>query len=98
MKNAMSKSKPDISFYFKEIGMLILNTALVFAPDILGQFPKYTIAGTIAGTIGVAWRLAGIRKKYMEDTLPNFLTKFMDKAPNAITGVKGSKLPSGLSK
>lgn len=61
----------------------------------LSQFPSYTTAnkvGTfITGSVGIAITWFGIKQGYQSDNLPSGITKIMDKVPDSITGVKGSK-------
>lgn len=86
-----------IWFYVKEGAIFTLSTAITFLPEILSQFKDYTIAAKAALPLTVIWRSLEMRKKYMQNTLPEFATKVLDKVPNSITGVKGSQLPSGLA-
>jgi len=93
----MSNKKKNFWWYAKTIGGFVINSAIVFLPTILSQSPEYTIAGSVAGSVGIAWQAMGIRKKYMENTLPKFMTEVLDRVPNKVTGEKGSKLPGGLA-
>lgn len=89
--------KKSFWWYVKEGGVFALNSALVFLPEILALSPEYTVAGKAAGVVSQAWRVMGMRKQYMKVSIPMAMEKFFDKLPDKVTGVKGSKLPSGLS-
>ena len=89
----MSKKK-SFWWYVKEGSLFAFNTALVFLPDILALSPEYAIAGKVAGIVGQAWRLIGMRRHYIENTLPQAIDNLFNKLPDKVTG---TKLPSGLS-
>lgn len=93
----MSKSKHNIWYYLKQGGIFAASTAIAFLPEILGQFADHTLAFKIAMPISIAWQTTKLRDNYMKNTLPNMMTKFLDKVPDGVTGVKGSKLPSGIN-
>lgn len=93
----MSKKK-TLWWYIKEGSLFLLNTTIAFLPDILALSPEYTVAGKVAGLLSQAWRVAQIRKMYMENTLPSLMIRLLDRAPNKITGERKQDLPDGLSK
>jgi len=86
-----------IWWYVKEGAILTGSTALAFLPEILSQFKDYTVAAKLAVPVAIIWRGLKLRDRYVKDTLPEFATKVLDKVPDSITGVKGSKLPGGLA-
>ena len=65
-------------------------TILSFAPEMLGLFPQHTLAFKIATPIGLILAALGLRSGYKADNLPSGITRVMDKAPDTVTGVKGS--------
>lgn len=99
----MSEKKKNIWWYIKE-GLIFAGASLLtFAPEVVQGLTKldvlkdYTMVSQAALPAAVLWRTLKIRKNYMQNTLPNFITKLMDKVPDKVTGEKSTKLPSGLS-
>ena len=91
------KKKKSFWFYFTEGAKFLGATVLTFAPEILGQFPGHTVASKLAIPVTVIWTGLRMRDWYMKDILPDAATNILDRMPDKVTGVKGSKLPSGLS-
>jgi len=102
----MLQPKKNIWWYVKEGAIFLGSTAIAFLPEIIGGatdagiLKDYTLVSKAVPFISMGWRSMKLRKWYMEDVLPETMTKFLDKVPDPITGVKGSKkqLPSGLRK
>lgn len=77
---------------------------VAFAPELIDGLVKtdilkdYTLVAKLALPLSILVKAFGLKKQYLLDNLPSSLTKLLDKVPDSITGVKGSALPSGLSK
>lgn len=76
---------------------------IAFSPELIDWAIKsdilkdYTLVAKLALPLSILVKVLGLKKQYMMDNLPSGITKLFDKAPDSITGIKGSKLPSGLS-
>ena len=71
------------------------NYVVEYAPEVLeklaDQLPEHTLLAKLSPAIIALIAHKKGKEKYEKDELPSGLTKFYDRLPNKITGVKGSK-------
>ena len=85
------QQKHNLIWWLKTVGQAAGTVLVAYAPEILQLFPEQTLLFKLALPIGFMLKLMFLRKDYKADGLPDGLSKVMDKIPNKITGIKGSK-------
>ena len=85
------QEKKNAWYWTKTIAQGVAVTAVTFAPEILQIFPEHTLAFKLALPIGFLAKFVFMKKDYKKDQLPSGLTRFLDKVPDNITGIRGSE-------
>jgi len=74
---------PDIVNY-------VTSVAPDYIPSLLEQLPQHTLLAKLAVPLALYIKYKKHTTAYKKDELPSGLTKFYDKIPDSLTGVKGS--------
>jgi hypothetical protein len=82
----------ELKWWLKTGAEVIGTTAIAFAPELLQLLPENTLLFKLAIPIGVAIKFFKMKYDYKRDNLPSGISeKTLDKLPDKITGIKGSK-------
>lgn len=85
------QKKQTVWWWTKTVLQGLATTAISFTPEILGLFPEHTLAFKLAIPAGFLVKYLVTKTHYEKDTLPSGVAAQLDKVPNSITGVRGSK-------
>ena len=91
LKNNVWESALTIGAFIPDAVGYIMEVAPNYLPSLLEQLPEHTFLAKLALPLSIYIKFKKHKKAYQKDELPNGLSKFYDKVPNAVTGVKGSK-------